>query len=294
MELMREIQLIELYCAVCHHYNNTLATYAHRTSNNFCPKFTDGECMAILIWGIANQKFDVKCCHEFIADYYHGWFPKLPKYEAFNKRILFLADAFKALASVLLGGLGLDESHADFVYDSMPIVVAGAARSGSAKVANEICAKGYCASKKMWYYGLKLHTLAQCNYKAMPTPALMSISKASEHDRPVAGELLEDIHNIRLFADMALVNKEWQARMLVENNVEILTPVKRSKGQERPCSADKLLSRAISGVKQSIESFNNWIIEKTNIQRASKVRSTTGLLVFVFARIACACLLFNS
>ena len=80
--------------------------------------------------------------------------------------------------------------------------------------------------------------------------------------------------------------------MLSKNNVEILTPIKREKGQESLPSADKLLSRAISSVKQAIESFNNWLIEKTNIQRASKVRSADGLIVFIFARIACACFMF--
>jgi len=249
--------------------------------------------MTILIWGIANQKFDVKRCHEFVTDYFGDWFPTLPGYEGFNKRVLFLADAFKSLAGILLSGLGLDESHADFIYDSMPVVVAGSARSGRAKVAPELCSKGYCAAKDMWYYGLKLHTIAQCNHKALPTPALMHHTKASEHDRPVAGEMLEDVHNIRLFADMALINHKWQAGMLAENNVEILTPIKREKHQERLSSADKLLSRAISSIRQAIESFNNWLIEKTNIQKASKVRSAKGLLVFLFARIACACFWFN-
>ena len=289
---MRELKLIELYCAVCHHYDSTLVALAQRTSNNFCPKFSDEECMATLIWGITNQKFDVKRCYEFIKDYYGDWFPALPSYQTYNKRICFLADAFKKLAGILLGGLGIDTSHIDFVYDSMPIVVAGYARSGKAKAAAELCSKGYCAAKKMWYYGVKLHILAQCNYKAMPTPALMTISKASEHDRPVASQMLEDAHGIRIFADMALLDKQWQTEMLSENNVKILTPIKREKGQNSLDSADKLFSRAVSSIKQAIESLNNWLIEKTNIQRASKVRSVDGLLVFIFARIACACFMF--
>ena len=235
---------------------------------------------------------DVKRCYEFTKDYYGDWFPNLPSYQTYNKRICFLADAFKALAGILLGNLGIDVSRADFIYDSMPVVVAGSARSGRAKVAPELCSKGYCASKKMWYYGVKLHTLAQCNYKAMSTPAIMTISKASEHDRPVAQRLLEDARDIRVFADMALLDKQWQAEMLSERNVEILTPIKREKGQENLSSADKLLSRAISSVRQAIESLNNWLIEKTNIQRASKVRSAEGLCVFLFARIACACFMF--
>ena len=291
---MKELQLIELYCAVCHHYDTTLVMEAQRQSNNFCPKFTDEECMATCIWGIANQKFTVSGCYGFIKDFYGDWFPDLPSYQAYNNRICYLANAFKTLASILLGGLGLDSSHADFITDSIPIVVAGKRRSSKAKTANELCDKGYCASKGMYYYGVKLHTVAQCNYKAMPTPALMIISKASEHDLGAAMEMLDDAANIRVFGDMAFIDNAWQAFMQTERNVTIITPVKRTKGQEKLSYADKLFSAAVSSVKQAIESLNNWLIERTNIQRASKVRSAPGLISFLFARIACACFWFNS
>jgi len=287
----KHTQFIELYCTVCYYYNSTLANEAQRQSNNFCPKFSDEECIATYLWGIANQKLNVKACHNFIKDYYNDWFPKLPGYKAYNARVCYLADAIKMLASVLLGDLGFDTSHSDFVMDSMPIVVAGSKRSGSAKAAAELCNKGYCASKNMYYYGLKLHILAQCNHKAMPTPALMTLSKASTHDINIGKELLYDLRNIRVFCDTAYIDKAWQEYMLVEQGVEIITPIKRKKNQEFLSAADKLFSRAVSSVKQTIESLNNWLIEKTNIQQASKVRSAAGLTAFVFARIACAVLL---
>jgi hypothetical protein len=91
---------------------------------------------------------------------------------------------------------------------------------------------------------------------------------------------------------MAYIDKEWQSSGPAEHNVQIITPIKRKKGQETLCSADKLFSRAVSSVKRAIESLNNWLIEKTNIQRASKVRSVAGLTAFIFARIACACFWF--
>jgi len=290
---MKELQFIELYCAVCQHYDTTLVLEAQRQSNNFRPKFTDEECIATYLFGIRNQKFTVSGCYDFIKDYYGDWFPDLPSYQAYNHRICYLADAFKALANVLLSGLGLDFSHADFIADSMPIVVAGEKRSGKAKAASELCDKGYCASKGMYYYGVKLHTVAQCNHKAMPTPALMMISKASEHDLGIEKEMLDDAHYIRVFGDMAFIDKEWQARMKTEQNVHIITPIKRKKGQSRLSFWQKLFSSAVSSVKQAIESFNNWLIEKTAIQRASKVRSTPGLIAFLFARIASACFCFN-
>jgi hypothetical protein len=289
---MKELQFIELYCAVCHHYNTTLVVEAQRQSNNFCPKFTDEECIATYIWGITNQKFTVKGCYDYIKSHYRNWFPELPSYQAYNNRICYLADVFKALAGILIGGLGLDESHTDFVNDSMPIVVASSKRSSSASVAAELCDKGYCASKGMYYYGVKLHVFAQCNYKSMPTPALMTISKASEHDLIIAKEMLDDVTNIRVFGDMAFIDKDWKTRMQTEQNVTILTPVKRKKGEDKLPFYDKLFSAAVSSVKQAIESLNNWLIEKTNIQRASKVRSAAGLIAFVFARIACACFCF--
>jgi hypothetical protein len=291
--MMKELQFIERYCAVCHHYDNTLVLEAQRQSNNFRPKFTDEECIAIYIWGLANQKFAVSGCYDFIKDFYGDWFPDLPSYQAYNNRLCYLADAFKALANVLLVGPGLDSSHADFITDSIPVVVAGEKRSSKARTASELCDKGYCASKGMYYYGVKLHTVAQCNYKAMPTPALMMISKASEHDLGIAKDMLDDAANIRVFGDMAFIDKAWQATQ-AERNATILTPIKRKRGEDRLPFADKMFSAAVSSVKQAIESLNNWLIEKTNIQRASKVPSTNGLIAFLFARIACACFLLNS
>jgi hypothetical protein len=71
----------------------------------------------------------------------------------------------------------------------------------------------------------------------------------------------------------------------------IFTPIKLKKGEKRLNSADKLFSTAISKVRQPIESFFNWLQSKTNIESANKVRSTTGLIAFVFSRIAAACLM---
>ncbi len=58
--------------------------------------------------------------------------------------------------------------------------------------------------------------------------------------------------------------------------------------KQRNKAADDLFSKAVSKVRQPIEALFNWLIEKTDIQRASKVRSTKGLMVHVFGKIAAA------
>ena len=41
--------------------------------------------------------------------------------------------------------------------------------------------------------------------------------------------MLKNIVNIRILSDLAFKNKEWQASMLVNNNVEILSSLKSRK-----------------------------------------------------------------
>ena len=73
----------------------------------------------------------------------------------------------------------------------------------------------------------------------------------------------------------------------------MMTPVKGVKGEcqeikNRDKAADDLFSVAVSRIRQPIESLFNWLIQKTDIQRANKVRSSKGLLVHIFGKIASA------
>ena len=58
----------------------------------------------------------------------------------------------------------------------------------------------------------------------------------------------------------------------------MMTPVKKPKSQVHLNAADAWLSRAVSRVRQPIESLFNWIEEKTGIEMASKVRSSRVFL----------------
>jgi len=282
----KEIKLIKQYCTICHYYNTTIVAEIQRLSNNFCPKFTDEECITIYLWGIANQKYEMKAMYEFICDYWSEWFPDLPNYANFVRRVGFLAPAFKALAQLLISEQDMAASVLEHIIDSLPIMVANQRRSGSAKTASDICDKGYCSSKGIYYYGLKLHSLSQKQYHTLPKLALFGVTPASVSDITFAKEALADVHDIDIYGDKIYNDSDWFEYMRKYNNVNISAPVKLQKGQEVLECIDRLYNSAISSVRQPIESFFNWLIEMTHIQTASKVRSTNGLLSFVFARIA--------
>ena len=73
------------------------------------------------------------------------------------------------------------------------------------------------------------------------------------------------------------------------------TPIKGIKGKievlkQIDFAYENLFSKAVSTIRQPIESFFNWINEKSQIQKASKVKSSKGLLVHVFGNLT-ACFL---
>ncbi len=285
-----QLELITLYCNVCKTYDTKLAAVAQRQSNNFRPKFTDEECITIYLWGIAQRKFTVKAVYQFTKTYLSDWFPNLPSYQLFNRRINYLSEALRVLCGTWLDCLPFANDVSCYLMDSMPIVVAKNARSGVAKVAPELCNKSYCSSQKMWYYGVKLHVLGQKHFERLPLPVCVEITPAAEYDLNVAKQVLPQFQNMELFVDKAYRSSTWETDLVHSNNIVLRSPIKLKKGQKKLNSADKLYSKAISRTRQAIESFFAWIQDKTAIHQASKVRSASGLCSFIFARLAVVCL----
>jgi hypothetical protein len=235
------------------------------------------------------QKFTVKAVYEYTKMHLHDWFPKIPSYQEFNRRINFLSEAMREFAEILMDMLPTDPQVSSHLLDSMPIVVAKGTRQG--KTAPEICNKTYCSSQKMWYYGVKAHVLGQKQYGTLPLPVLMHITPAAENDLTVAKQFLPRFEGLEVFADKIYQSEDWQVLLEQNNKIYVTTPIKLKKGQKALDSADKLFSEAVSRTRQAIESFFSWIQEKTAIQRASKVRSLNGLLAFIYARLAVVCIL---
>ncbi|MFV8327775.1 transposase [Flavobacterium sp. ZS1P14] len=173
----------------------------------------------------------------------------------------------------------------------MPIITCSGKRLG--KVAKDLTDKGYCSTKSLYYFEVKFHALAFRREKTIPFPEEILITPASVNDLTVFKEAWTNKENRFFFGDKIYHNQEFFSDLEKENNSIMMTPVKAIKGEcqeirNRNKAANDLFSIAVSRVRQPIESFFNWLIEKTNIQKASKVRSSTGLLIHIFGKIAAA------
>lgn len=260
-----------------------------RQSNNSSFDFTDEEAMTIYIFGIENHHSKVREIYDYTKNHLSDWFPTLPSYQAFNNRINLLGSAFAVMAADLIskGNAALDFLNESLI-DSMPIIVAGNKRSSFAKSASEICNKGYCSSKNMYYYGLKLHSIGFVRPGTIPMPEYCWFTSAEANDLNAAKDILDTIYNRKIYGDKIYFVEEYNQKLESQNNCMIITPIKKAKGQVFQEAADNLFSTAVSGVRQPIESFFNWINEKTQIQNATKVRSAKGLVAHLWGKLASA------
>jgi hypothetical protein len=145
----------------------------------------------------------------------------------------------------------------------------------------------------------KLHAIAKRRNKTLPLPEYIGITPASTHDLTALRPILETIQNRNIVADKAYADQKLNQKLMDEHHSQIITPMKDKKGtplitKQFDQAFNDLFSSAVSIIRQPIESFFNWLQQITNIQTASKVRSSAGLVTHVYGKIAAAlCIWMN-
>ncbi len=151
--------------------------------------------------------------------------------------------------------------------DSMPIMMVKGPRASRAKVASkQIADVGYCSSKETFYHGGKLHVVAERRDDKLPVPKRIGLTPASENDLKALRRILPTIEDGILCGNKAYCDGPLKERLAEDQNLDLLTPIKKDKGQEVLSAADRLYSESISRLRQPIESLFSWIDEKSGMR----------------------------
>lgn len=289
----KEFKLVKIYDYVCEKFEESLQFECERFSNNKQSCLTDQELITIYLFVMHHQGvFKIKQIHQFAKDYLMSWFPDLGSYQAFNNRLNRISGAMNTLVAHLFTEFTPDGCSEEFLLlDSMPIITCSGKRSG--KVAKEITDKGYCSTKSLYYYGMKLHALGSYRPNRLPHPEQIIFTPASVNDLSLYKQAWSEIKGVTFFGDKIYNDVDFFNQMNQKFNSEMLTPVKATKGRPEVIrkfdrAANDLYSRAVSRIRQPIEALFSWLIEKADIQKASRVRSTKGLTLHAYGRIAAA------
>lgn len=222
----------------------------------------------------------------------------MPSYETFVTRLNRISSIFPSLVGCLLDNLDKIAPETPIVLtDSMPIITCSHKRK--AKIALEMTDKGYCSTKGLHYYGVKLHLVAKRRENSLLLPEYIGITPASTHDLTALRPILLNIQDRNIIADKAYSDEKLNRKLKNEHNSQIITPIKDKKGvptvlKQFDQAFNDLFSAAVSSIRQPVESFFNWLQQVTNIQIASKVRSSKGLITHVYGKIAAAlCIWMN-
>lgn len=108
----------------------------------------------------------------------------------------------------------------------MPIITC-ARKNKVGKVTTEITSKGYCSTKSMDYFGLKLHAVAFRRKGIIPFPEMLILSAADENASTVfKRECVGNLNNREIYADKII---PFYKEMQKCKKLELFTPVKAIK-----------------------------------------------------------------
>lgn len=295
---MRTLNLISLYYYVCQLYDDQLHIHCFRhTKNGVEPDFTDQELISLYLFVQHTYRpRTIKDLYKIACDGYLDWFPNLPGYERFLRRLNRINSALSLITSDLCQKWLLkrwkNEELCDeewLLTDSFPVVTCAGNRDGA--VAPELTALGYNSTKRMHFWGVKVHVVACKVRGGLPVPVKLWIGPASEHDYSAQVTDLENLAHLHLSGDKAFESKEL-IQQFDRHRGEWMVGKKDNYGKDenlrqRNKAADKLYNWAVSKLKQPIEALFSCFAH-FGIQLASVVRSTAGLNRHLMGHLAAA------
>ncbi|MDR0810741.1 MAG: transposase [Paludibacter sp.] len=208
-----QLKLIQTYELVCNYFDKNPQWKFIRLSNNNTPtQLTDQEAVTIYLFVGYYQKYSkIKDIYNFAYHYLAEWFPNLNSYPKFNTRLNSLYSIFYDIVSdIISNNIPKNTQQNVQLIDSLPIVTCKG-RNRTAKVARDCTDKGFCSTKNMFYFGLKLHLLAFRRKGTLPFPNKIYFSAASENDLAVVKQLnwLDELADTEVFADKIYIDKDY-------------------------------------------------------------------------------------
>ena len=134
-------------------------------------------------------------CPVLSLKYWREWFPRLPSYQTFVRRLNQLEPTFQTVGALLSGALAVRRvPECDHLIDPLPVMLARHGHSYRARVGREVADIGFCAAKKTRFHGVRLQCIAQRRTNRLPLPAQMWLCAASHHDSKAFIEQRPEVH----------------------------------------------------------------------------------------------------
>lgn len=214
----------------------------------------------------------------FIRANYLALFPALLSQSQFNRRARDLRFLLDALRHAWANQLGVQfERH--FLLDTTPIPVVGYRRAKTHSEFYGSAAYGYCAAKRLKYFGYKLVLVTTLD----GIPSAFELVPANTDERVAADEILDRLPaTANVWSDKGFIGDDWQAAWRQQADVRIWSTKRENQHQQNPPAFDQLLNR----VRERIETTNDQLKEGGRALERTLAKTIEGLCMRVTAKIA--------
>ena len=241
------------------------------------PTFSDSEMLTLLL---AMDYFPYPGEQQFlgfIRANHLNLFPKLLDQSQFNRRARRLERLLEEMRRFWVSEMGaIFEST--LILDTKPLPVVGYKRSKRHSDFEGSASYGYCASRKMNYFGYKLVMLSTL----AGVPVVYAIVPAHTDEREAAETVLPFVHQCDILADKGFIGNDWQSDVSRITGNRIFTPKRLNQHQQTPAPFARLLNHfreRIEGVFHQVQNTGR------NLERLLR-KKVDGFCSHVAAKIA--------
>lgn len=214
------------------------------------PELSDNEVMTLML---AMDYIPFPSEPQFVAYLranHVAMFPDLVDQSQFNRRARAVAPLLEQFRQAWLIRLGITLAY-EGLLDTKPIPVIGYRRSKQGSDFLGSAAYGYCASKKMHYFGYKLVTISTLG----GIPLIYDLVPANTEERQAAETLLDQLSGYHLFAYKGFLGQAWQTDIQRLTGNRIWTPKRKNQTAQQ----SQAFERWLNGLRLRIEGLFNEI-----------------------------------
>lgn len=204
-------------------------------------------------------------------------FPKLVDQSQYNRRARQLWPLLEMLRQEWVSLLGASTDK-QLLLDTKPVPVMGYTRSKRRSDFAGRAAYGYCAARKLHYFGYKLVMLTTLT----GVPVVYDLVPANLDERDAAEAVLGRVSDCDIFSDKGFLGDDWQANVRQRSGNRVWTPKRTNQTPQNPAAFDQLLKQVRERIEAAFHQIQN---TGRNLERLL-AKTVHGLYTRVIAKLA--------
>ena len=280
MTIPIEFLFLVTYVLVDDWYQRTGRHLVYRTVGD-TPTFSDSEMLTLMLAIDFFEFTSERRYVAFIRANYRSLFPHLLTQGQYNRRARQLGALLNALRQDWASELGVQWEN-QFLLDTTPVSTVGYRRSKHHSDFLGSAAYGYCAARRMKYFGYKLVMLTTLD----GTPYAFELIPANTDERAAADEILDSLPaDSHVWSDKGFIGEGWQAQW-AETGRHIRTTKRENQLSQNSPAFDQLSNR----VRERVEGAFDILKEGGRSVEHTLAHTIDGTCIRVLAKISCVTL----